>query len=1056
MSARAGSVVVMDSAGVLVADADLDPAQRAIADLPVEECAVVVGAPGTGKTASIVARVRALVSAGVPADQLVVLTAGRASATALRDPLGLAVGGATGGPVARSLASFAYHLVRGAEVHRGGQPPQLLTGADEDQIVQDLLAGDAEDEAAGQRRWPSDLGPAIRATRGFRSDVRAFLAECTTLGVGPDTLDELGRRWDVEAWRALAAFAREYARVRSDMRGAHRDAAGLVREAEGLVRSAEPAVLGRFGQLRAILVDDAQELTAGGVALLEACRARGMAVMAWGDPDVGSGAFRGASPENFARLAASLGAVHVLDTAHRGTPALVDLVRGVTARIGAAGLVAHRRAPAGAEPDGSVRTLVLRSPGEEVDAIARLLRERHVRDGVAWRRCAVIAHDSRQVAMLEAELAAREVPARSSGPGRALGEPRPVRDMLDVVDLALSDPDGRTPEQVSDALFGVYGGLDAVELRRLRMQLRSVEMRDGGERTAAQALVSGMRHPLELEALDTREARRAARLAETLRLVRQQAADGATAHELLWTVWERSGLQRPWRESAAGNGPLAAQAGRDLDALVALFQAAKRFGERQPGEPAATFVRAVRDSDVAEDRLDDLDRADTVHVLTPAAAAGRAFDTVVVAGVQDGVWPNTRLRGGLLQTWRLADAVQRPDAPVADVLDRRRQAMHDELRLFARSLSRADRSLVVTAVDDDDTGPSVLFEMLPAPEPAGAVPEHPLSLRGLVAEHRRTLTARASQAAPRAGEAARRAAAGQLALLAAAGVAGADPAQWYGMLPPTSTAPLRDLEREPVRVSPSRLHALEECQLDWVIADLGGDRQGTTAGIGTVIHAALEESVTGDEAELWAAVEDRWGELEFEAEWRERAERVRARDLVRRLALYLRRFEAEGGRLAEAERHFEVPIPLSTPAPHGAVLSGDIDRVEIAPDGSVVIVDLKTGKSEPQTDAKVADHPQLAAYQLAHEAGAIESVAGMPPGGAKLLVLRPTAASAEFATPTQRPFDDEQRQAFLARVDAAVAVMRGTSFAAAYEEHCRDEYSYGLCRIHTVAAVSAS
>jgi RecB family exonuclease len=276
------------------------------------------------------------------------------------------------------------------------------------------------------------------------------------------------------------------------------------------------------------------------------------------------------------------------------------------------------------------------------------------------------------------------------------------------------------------------------------------------------------------------------------------------------------------------------------------------------------------------------------------------------------------------------------------------------------------------------------------------------------------------------------------------------------MLPPTSTAPLRDLDHEPVRVSPSRLHALEECQLDWVIADLGGDRQGMTAGIGTVLHAALETAASADEEALWAAVEARWGELEFEAAWRERAERTRARDLVRRLALYLQRFEASGGRLLGAERHFEVPIPLESPGRHGAVLSGDIDRVELTPDGSVVIVDLKTGKNEPQSDAKVADNPQLAAYQLAHAAGAIEAVAGMPSGGAKLLVLRPSAASADYVTPTQAPFDDDRRAAFVARVDAAVTVMRGTTFAAAYEEHCRDEYAYGVCRIHTIAAVSAS
>ena len=138
------------------------------------------------------------------------------------------------------------------------------------------------------------------------------------------------------------------------------------------------------------------------------------------------------------------------------------------------------------------------------------------------------------------------------------------------------------------------------------------------------------------------------------------------------------------------------------------------------------------------------------------------------------------------------------------------------------------------------------------------------------------------------------------------------------------------------------------------------------------------------------------------------------------------------------------------------MLSGDIDRVEVTPAGEVVIVDLKTGKNEPQTDAKVADNPQLAAYQLAFSSGAIEQVAGMPAGGAKLLVLRPTAATKDYAEPTQQPFDAEQRGEFVARVQRAVGVMRGSSFAAPYEVHCRDEFSYGLCRIHTVSAVSAS
>ncbi|WP_279366706.1 ATP-dependent helicase [Microbacterium testaceum] len=1030
----------------------LDTEQRVVVDWPAAASGVVVGAPGSGKTTTLLARVRELVASGVHPDEVLVLTPTRPAATALRDPLALAVGRATSGALARSVASFAFQLVRAAEVRRGLEPPQLLTGGDEDQIIRDLLEGDALDELEGPSRWPAWLGPAIRATRGFRGDLRAFLAECTDLGVVSDDLVRLAERFDLPVWASLASFADEYRAVRSEMRGAHRDAADLAREAVAVLDEAriERGLLGRFSALRCILVDDAQELTAGGIDLLRACRGLGIGVVAFGDPDVGSGAFRGATPENFARLTRELGTTAALGEPHRGTPEQIDLVRRVVTRIGAAGVVAHRRAPSGAAPQGSVRTYLLRSPAEEADAIARLLRERHVLDGVPWGSCAVIAHDSRQVATLEAELAAREVPARASGPGLALGVQRPVRDLVGLVELGMKDPDDWAPDEVVDALLGTFGGLDPIELRRLRTALRHDELGAGGARTATELLVSGVRFPLELETVDTREARRAARLGETLAALRAQALSRATPHELLWTAWERSGLSRSWREAVRGHGPIAEQADRDLDAVVALFQAAKRYTEREPDGEASVFLRAVLDSDVAEDRIEQPAVVDTVRVLTPAAAAGTAFDTVIIAGVQDGVWPNTRLRGGLLETWRLADAVQNPDLPAAGMLDRRRAAMHDELRLFVRALSRAGSLLVVTAVDDDDTGPSVLFEMLPAPEPAASIPEHPLSLRGLVARHRRSLTA------PRVPATERAHAAGQLALLATAGVAGAAPEQWYGVAAPTSSAPLRDLTREDVRVSPSRLHALEECELDWVIADLGGDRGGTTAGIGTIIHAALETAASSSEDDLWAVVDERWGELAFDAVWRERAERTRARELIRRLAAYLRRFDDAGGRLIGAERHFEVPIPIADAGEHGAVLSGDIDRVEVTPAGEVVIVDLKTGKSEPQTDAKVADNPQLAAYQLAFSSGAIEQVAGLPSGGAKLLVLRPTAAKKDYAEPTQKPFDDAQRAQFVERVQRAVEVMRGTSFAAPYEVHCRDEFSYGLCRIHTVSAVSAS
>lgn len=1037
----------------------VDDDQQTVVRLPVWASGVVVGAPGSGKTTALVARVAALVEVGVEPDAIVVLTPSRVTATALRDRLGLAVERATTGPLARSVASFAYQIVRAATVAADEEPPQLLTGGDEDQLIHDLLAGDVEDEESAPSRWPDWLTASIRGTKGFRTEVRTFLAECTTLGIDPSRLRVLATLHDVPVWQSMASFFDEYLQVRADMRGAYRDAAGLVREAVGLLRTGAAGVDG----VRVIIVDDAQELTLGGVELLESCLERGISVLAFGDPDVGSGAFRGATPENFARLTSSLRATHVLSHSHRGTPWQNDIVREVTARIGAVGVVAHRGRPSGAAPDSSVRALTLRSAGEEYDAIARLLRERHVHDGVDWSACAVIAHDTRQVSALETELAARDVPTRSSGPGRPLGSLAPVRDLLKLIELAIKDE--WSFEDVSDALVGTCGRLDPVEARRLRATLRHRELReaydpsgqeraDASVRSGHELLVSAMRHPIEFDLVDTREARRAAVLARTLAALREEQQRGATAHELLWTAWERSGLERAWSESARGNGPVAEQAGRDLDGVVSLFQAAKRFVERSLDADPRVFVRSILDSDVAEDRLDAPAPTDAVEILTPAGALGTEFDTVVIAGVQDGVWPNTRLRGSLLETWRLPDALSRADGAVAGTLDRRRAAMHDELRLLARALSRARERVVITAVDDDDTGPSVFFELFPAHERYTV--EHPLSLRGMVAMHRRQLVDGVVRGgtiiAPRAVRAAE-----QLALLADAGVPGAAPAEWYGVAPATSVGPLRDLRREDVRVSPSRLHTLEECELNWVIGDLGGDAGGTTAGIGTIIHAALEHADGSDEDSLWAIVAARWGELSFEAPWRDRAEQARARDLVRRLHLYLKRFEASGGELIGAEPHFEVAIPLADGAEfeHGAILSGYIDRVELTAEGTVVIMDLKTGKREPQTDAKVVDNPQLGAYQLAFEAGAIPAALGREPGGAKLLVLRPTAAKADFVTPWQPPFDDERREVFVARIRGAVDVMRGTSFAAPYEEHCRDEHSYGLCRIHTIGAVSA-
>lgn len=1079
-----------------------DAAQTAVIGAEATASGVIVGAPGTGKTRTLIERVvRLLDGEGMRPEELLVLTPSRQAATALRDRIGVRVGQATPGPLARSLGSFAFQIVRGAMVKDGQEPPALLTGADQDRLIAELLAGDAED---GTIAWPDALSPSVRASKGFRSELRAFLAECAELGARPDELRASGD----PAWSAVADFMVEYRSVLDLARAAHRDTADLLTEACAILQRADSATLGPLASLRVVLIDDAQELTRGGIDVVRALRSRGTAVLAFGDPDISSGAFRGATPELFAQLAAALGDVHVLDGPHRQVPALTALTRTVTQAIGASGRVDHRRAPLpvpvaeGEEP--AVRSFVAPSPHEEFDRIAGMMREWHLVHDVPWDRMAVIAHDTRQVTQLETELAAREIPTRAAGVQRPLGSEAIVRDIVGIVRLALTPAEERTSQEWEEALRTPFGGMDAIGLRRLRARLRHIELEHGGSTPARELLRQALTSPDHFTLIDAQESRTAERFARTVADVAARAAQGETIHDLLWRVWDESRavdgrrLHVAWREmSLQASG---AETARALDALVSLFGAAKRFVERTPNERPEVFVRDVLDSEVPEDSLASPDRPGRVTLLTPATALGTEFDAVVVAGVQDGVWPNVRLRGGMLQTWRLADALlsARTGTPeeAPGVLDRRRAALHDELRLFVRAISRTRRRLLITAVDDDDMTPSPFFAFLPPPDPPAlhASAEHPLTLRGLVARHRRTLTTSSSPSA-------REHAAAQLAVLAREGVPGADPDDWYGVTPPSTDAALRDLATDGARVSPSKLESFEECGLNWAVSALGGDTvMPPTAGIGTIVHEAMEKVPDGDLERMRAIVDEHWPELDFETPWIGRKERRKADIFVDRLHTYLGDVRRDGGRELASEVEFRFAVDLAegqavpTVGPVGestanqAVIHGYIDRVELYPPGAgdhphargqkwqpiagsrgsdpraadsgererVVVVDLKTGKSDPESDAAVLEHAQLAAYQIAVQQGLIEGAPADALAGARLVIVSKTLAKSEYRIAHQHTLDDAGREAFLRRVGEAARGMSASSFTAQVEAHCADtQRRVNPCRIHTVPAVSA-
>lgn len=1015
----------------------LDVSQRAVLELPEGASAAVLGAPGTGKTTTLIELVAHLVhDRGWSPDELVALTSSRPTATRLRDTLAARLRVPTTGPIARTVNSLAFEVVGAAARAAGSTPPRLVTGGEQDADIAALIEGHIQEGTGPQ--WPAELPPEVRRTRRFRAELRDLMARATEHDVSPDQLAELGRLLRRPAWVAAAEFIREYLQVLAlSSRDEQVDSAELARFAVAAIGAQTPVE--RIAALRLVLVDDLQDATEGTLSILRALAARGIAVIGFGDPDLASNAFRGGTADAVGRLGDVLGVPVerlVLAQDHRHGDVLRGLVARITARIGTAS-AGRQRAAVAAGPPGTIAVLEAPTAGRQWSAIARELRERHLLHGVAWDDLAVVVRSRAQVDLVRRALSHADVPVRTVAGGTSLRDDRAARALLDLVDVGI----GRTPLTPATAvalLTGPFGGLDALGLRKLRIALRAEEVAGGGNRTSGELLVEALGDEARLATIDHRVGRAAARLAGTLAALRD--SDG-TIEELLWLAWERSGLARRWYDEALGSGVTAAEANRDLDGIVALFTAAKRFAERRPGDPPATFLAAVLDADVPEDTLSPQPRDAAVLVTTPAGVVGLGFDTVVVAGLQDGVWPNPRLRGSLFAPEELVREVTGVDS---SAIDERKQVLSDELRLFALAVSRASSRVVLAAVANEDEAPSVLLSFAPSEHTEQLRADAPpLSLRSLTGRLRRRLSDR------RTPPAEAQQAAQTLAALAERGVPGADPSDWHGLVPITTTGPLFD--GQPVPISPSNIESVENSPLDWFLETIAGAPSGIHANVGTILHWAMETTTEPGVEALWAAVESRWNEIVFEAPWLAERQRRIARGFAEALAEYLDDFTAAGKRLAGSERRFELEVD-------NAIVRGSIDRVEVGPDGEVVIVDLKTGTPITKAD-DLAEHPQLLAYQLAYAEGvlaeSLEEFGAHRSGGAKLLFVKSGVRQKKYREGVQEPLTPEQLEQFRERIRRAATVIAAAEFEGLLELPAYGNSNRARLQLNRVRAVSS-
>lgn len=402
-----------------------------------------------------------------------------------------------------TLSAVAFRLLAAARSAQGKPLPKLLNGAEQDVIIRKVLASHVEHRRHGDECATCDLLRVYFAvsewsglvsddsTDAFANQLRDMLARMNEIGAKPELEDMLiaraaSRNGEFDArrerlrtqWRLAFALREEYnAAIRAAYSGEYRlDASQLMIDATEAVSDIWDADIPNM-----LIVDDFQDATLAGFALLEALHNRGTRLLLVGNPDEAVQTFRGSYPEYLfneaqSRMGARLERVENLYAACENDGA--QTIRNASNRQNVHDdyrtLVATRvslsiasteptdvplperpgkmRNMPGAMPiealpsgntdacitpaDGSVKTALYRSSSEELDDVVWKIKTEHLQRSREWNDMAVIAHDNATVRAFGERLRADGVPVRYSSVTRPLKDEPFVQGLFALIELA--------------------------------------------------------------------------------------------------------------------------------------------------------------------------------------------------------------------------------------------------------------------------------------------------------------------------------------------------------------------------------------------------------------------------------------------------------------------------------------------------------------------------------------------------------------------------------------------------------------------------------------------
>ena len=910
---------------------DLTPAQLEVVNHRTSQL-LVLGQAGSGKTSTLIAAIANRIAAGEDPNKILALTYGRQGANKLRDQIASAnpTAHTVAEPIARTFHSIAFMILNDPINLESSADKKyvLLSGAEQDAQIRQLLELDAANPA--QSNWPQDLIPAL-TTKGFAKELREFIGRATERGSSPAELSKFAKKYDQKYWPAICQFWDRYQNAMALRDATTTHSFNRVDPSEIVVLAVDKLesnqrLLEKYQKLfQIIYVDEFQESDRAQRKLLQLLSGPELVIFA--DPDSAVGRFRGADPDNL-----------ISDLEQFGIKKKITLDKRL-------------------RPVASQQVALLSSASEEANFIAHQFRSAHLISNMPWSQMAVIVRSpGPQITALQRAFAMNSIPVEIDAQAASLGDNPAIKPIITVAQIALGQLKITSSnwDEIELLLKSEFAGADAISIRQMRIALSKAQKHNPPKSSTDLILdhLTCLTPDLPWEELTSLK-----RINDLIKEAKKALSKSSDISDLLWSIWsngknyEGELISRVWQQTALAGGNRGMIADQNLDAVITLFEVARRFSERLPEAKPSLFIDQLLGEKILADTITTTaQRGEVVQVMTVHSAKGLEWELVALAGMQEGSWPNLKQRGSLLGSERLVEIFRHGISNI-EQLDAISAAglMQDEKRLLNVALTRASKQLFVTAITQEDTQPSSYFEKLAPQEIQLQQSQRSITQPALVAALRRIATVSDKEDSQFAARA--------LKTLASNGVKVADPKHWVGVKPVSTDLPVIS-PQEQLRISPSSLESFTECGLKWMLEQSGGrDADSTAQVLGSAIHviaAQLKDQPTLTLDELEGKLKGAWSLIDMNQGWIKDYEYRRAASMLKKF--YGWHVENKN-QLIGVEEKFEFKLG-------SAIVSGSIDRVELTNEGKYYIVDLKTGAT-PISYEDAQQNKQLQSYQLA-------------------------------------------------------------------------------------------